>query len=237
MYSTAGSLPPRPCWTTLPRFYRPGCNVVIIVKECRCSSGAAVVLTRIRVKNVRLVSGDHEADCMARLHLGELRGLEPREEQSRVREQTTFLPSKPFLGKLSLMLQPVPFPIRTECPPGACICDRDELLNNPDGDFRVLRLTREEEKKLVARIEAVTTYADLKHIQERMEAQLGLVLQITPSLREVRTVRGFSIQVAERPGLCRKIRQSVPTAVRKCLENNPAIVYAILDAHDLFRND
>lgn len=135
------------------------------------------------------------------------------------------------------MLQPVSFPIRTACPPGACVCDRDRLLNDPDGDFRILKLTREEEKKLVARIEAITSYGDLKHIQERMQAQLGLVLQITPSLREVRTVRGLTIHVAEMPGLCKKIRQSVPAAVRKCLENNPAIVYAILDAHDLFRAD
>lgn len=135
------------------------------------------------------------------------------------------------------MLQSVPFPIRAECPPGACICDRDELLNNPDGDLRILRLTREEEKKLVARIEAITTYADLKHIQERMQDQLGLVLQIKPGIREVRTVRGFDIRVEEKPGLCRKIRQSVPAAVRRCLESNPAIVYAILDAHDLFRTE
>lgn len=135
------------------------------------------------------------------------------------------------------MLQSVPFPIRAECPPGACICDRDELLNNPDGDLRILRLTREEEKKLVARIEAITTYADLKHVQERMQDQLGLVLHIKPGIREVRTVRGFDIRVEEKPGLCRKIRQSVPAAVRRCLESNPTIVYAILDAHDLFRTE
>lgn len=135
------------------------------------------------------------------------------------------------------MLQPVSFPIRTACPPGACVCDRDQLLDDPNADLRILRLTREEEKKLLARIEAITTYAELKHIQERMQVQLGLVLQITPSPREVRTVRGLTIHVAEMPGLCRKIRQSVPAAVRKCLENNPAIVYALLDAHDLFRTD
>jgi hypothetical protein len=46
-------------------------------------------------------------------------------------------------------------------------------------------------------------------------------------------VRGFNIRLAEQPGLCRKIRQSVPAAIRKCLEKNPDIVYAILDAHDL----
>lgn len=131
------------------------------------------------------------------------------------------------------MPQPVPFPIRQECPPGACICERDRLLNDPHADLRVLRLTREEEKKLIARIENISSYADLKHIGERMYAQLGIELQITPSARGVRTVRGINIQLMERPGLCRKIRQSIPAAVRRCLENHPDIVYALLDAHDL----
>lgn len=131
------------------------------------------------------------------------------------------------------MPQPVPFPIRQECPPGACICDRDRLLNDPQADLRVLRLTREEEKRLIARIESISTYAELKHVGERMYAQLGIELQITPSIRGVRTVRGINIQLAERPGLCRKIRQSIPAAIRRCLENHPDIVYALLDAHDL----
>jgi hypothetical protein len=132
------------------------------------------------------------------------------------------------------MSQPVPFPIRKECPPGACACGRDDLLSDPDGDIRILRLTKEEEKKLIARIESISTYGDLTRIQERVQAQLGIVLQITPGNREVRTVRGISIQLVEQPGLCRKTRQAIPAAVRRCLEKNPDIVYAILDAHDLF---
>jgi hypothetical protein len=94
-------------------------------------------------------------------------------------------------------------------------------------------LTSEEEKKLIARIENIASYAELTHIEERMQAQLGIVLQITPSTREVRSVRGFNIQLAEIPGLCRKTRQSIPAAIRRCLEKNPDIVYAILNAHDL----
>jgi len=133
---------------------------------------------------------------------------------------------------MSMLSQP-PFPIRKECPPGACVCGRDDLLNDPQGDIRILRLTREEEKRLLERIENITSYEELKRIGERMQAQLGIVLQIAPSAREVRTVRGLSIQLADQPGLCRKTRQNVPAAIRRCLERNPDIVYAILNAHDL----
>lgn len=131
------------------------------------------------------------------------------------------------------MPEPLPFPIRKECPPGACICGRDELLNDPHGDIRILRMTREEEKRLIDRIESITSYEELKRIGNRMYEQLGIVLQIAPGSREVRTVRGLSIQLAEQPGLCRKTRQNVPAAIRRCLEKNPDIVYAILNAHDL----
>ena len=41
------------------------------------------------------------------------------------------------------------FPLRTECPPGACVCEREALLQSPQADTRVLLLTREEEKRLV----------------------------------------------------------------------------------------
>jgi len=133
---------------------------------------------------------------------------------------------------MSMLSQP-PFPIRKECPPGACVCGRDDLLNDPQGDIRILRLTREEEKRLLERIENITSYEELRRIGERMQAQLGIVLQIAPSAREVRTVRGLSIQLADQPGLCRKTRQNVPAAIRRCLEKNPDIVYAILNAHDL----
>ena len=131
------------------------------------------------------------------------------------------------------MLEAAPFPIRKECPPGACVCDRDRLLADPHGDIRILRLTREEEKKLIARIETISSYADLQHLAQRMQALLGITLRITPSMREVRTVRGISIQLAERPGLCKKTRQAIPAAIRRCLDRNPDIVYALLDAHGL----
>ena len=136
------------------------------------------------------------------------------------------------------MPQPLPFPLRKECPPGACVCGRDELLaaweRAPDGvDVRILRLTREEEKKLIARIEAITSYAELGRMEQKMQENLGMVLQITPSVHGVRTVRGLSIKLAEQPGLCRKTRDTIPAAVRRCLDAHPEIVYALLNARDL----
>ena len=133
----------------------------------------------------------------------------------------------------SPMFQPVSFPIRTECPPGACVCERERLLEDPQADLRVLRLTRDEEKKLIARIENLASYDELNKLAAKMDELLGIALRITPSPREVRTVRGLAIQLGERPGLCRKTRQAIPAAVRRCLDAHPEIVYAILDAHDL----
>jgi hypothetical protein len=132
-----------------------------------------------------------------------------------------------------LQANPIPIPIRTECPPGACVCER-ERLDAPGADRRILMLTREEEKKLVARIEAVQNYDELRRIEQRMLALLGIKLTIAPGANEVRTVRGFDIRLAEMPGLCRKTCKEIPAAVRRCLEQHPGIAFAILDAHDLF---
>ena len=128
----------------------------------------------------------------------------------------------------------VPVFIRNPCPPGACQCDRERLLADPDSDKRVLALTREEEKRLLARLEAIGTLPELKHMVERMRQLLGIELQIAPGPNEVRTTRGFQIQVADRPGLCRKTRQAIPAAVRRCLESHPDLGYAILDEYGLF---
>jgi hypothetical protein len=132
------------------------------------------------------------------------------------------------------MLQQVSIPIRSECPPGACVCDRDRLLAEPDADIRPLRLTRSEEQRLIERIAQISTYEQLQKLQGAIERNLGTVLTIEPGPNEVRTVRGIVIRLEERPGLCKKVRQSVPAAVRKLLEREPGIAYAILDAHDLF---
>ena len=121
-----------------------------------------------------------------------------------------------------------------ECPPGACVCDRDRVLADPQADHRPLALTRQQEQKLLARIEHVASYEDLRHVQGLIRKNLGAELRIEPGPNEVRTVRGILIVLEERPGLCKKVRQSVPAAVRRLLGERPEIAYAILDAHDLF---
>lgn len=126
------------------------------------------------------------------------------------------------------------FPIRTECPPGACVCAREDLLRTPDGDQRVLRLTREEEKRLVERLENLASLADLRRIEARMAEQLGIRLHINASPNEVRTLRGITILVREQPGLCRKTRQSLPAAIRKSMERHPQIAFDLLDESGLF---
>lgn len=132
------------------------------------------------------------------------------------------------------MNEAAPLPIRTECPPGLCVCERALLLADPGADLRPLRLTRTEEQRLLARIAAVTSYAELCALQARIRANLGVELTIAPRPNEVRTLRHILIVLEDRPGLCKKVRQSVPAAVRAVLERHPAIAWAILDANDLF---
>ncbi|WP_343731358.1 hypothetical protein [Duganella sp.] len=130
----------------------------------------------------------------------------------------------------------LPFPIRKECPPGACVCGRDALLEawERDGaDIRVLRLTREEEKRLIERIAAMETYEDLGRIKQRLQELLGIRLTITPSAHGVSTVMGLSIKLVEQPGLCRKTHEALPAAVRRCFREHPEIVYALLNSRDL----
>ncbi|MGH8435844.1 MAG: hypothetical protein ACRERX_15515 [Pseudomonas sp.] len=129
-----------------------------------------------------------------------------------------------------------PFPTRQPCPPGACICGLERLQDTPGADLRILRLTRQEERRLLDRLENIECVADLEHMQLRMREQLGIRLEIAPSLNEVRSMRGIGIHIDELPGLCRKTRQSIPAAIRRGLERRPEIAYRLLDAHDLLRD-
>jgi hypothetical protein len=128
----------------------------------------------------------------------------------------------------------IPIPIRTPCPPGACACDRERLLADPQADRRVLLLTRADEQRLIARIERVDSYADLQRVQALMLQNLGVALRIAPGVNEVKSVRGIIVVLEDQPGLCKKIRQSIPAAIRRTLEAHPQIMYDLLDANDLF---
>ena len=125
--------------------------------------------------------------------------------------------------------------IRQPCPPGACDCDREQLLVTPGADARILTLTRQEEKKLIARLEDLKSLQDLERMQQLMYQQLGIRVQVAPGHTEVKSMRGIQIDIEPFPGLCRKTRQAIPAAIRRGMEKRPEIAYRLLDAHDLFR--
>ncbi|MFS2201305.1 hypothetical protein [Pseudomonas sp. Pseusp3] len=127
-------------------------------------------------------------------------------------------------------------PIRQPCPPGACDCGRDPLLETPGADLRILFLTRNEEKRLIERLENLQSLSDLEHVQRRMFEQLGIRVDIAPGFNEVRTMRGIGIQIGELPGLCRKTRANIPAAIRRAMEKRPEIAYELLNANDLLRD-
>lgn len=127
-------------------------------------------------------------------------------------------------------------PIRQPCPPGACDCGRESLLELPGADPRILYLTRQEEKRLLERLENLKSLGDLEHLKQRMREQLGIAVEITPSFHEVKSMRGIGIRLLDQPGLCRKTRQAIPAAIRRGLENHPQIAYELLNAHDLLRD-
>ena len=125
---------------------------------------------------------------------------------------------------------------RQPCPPGACNCERERLHETPGADLRILGLTRSEERRLLERLENLADLPDLEHMQRRMYEQLGIRLEIGPGFNEVRSMRGLHIQIDPLPGLCRKTRQSIPSAIRRALEKRPEIAYRLLDANDLLRD-
>jgi hypothetical protein len=127
-------------------------------------------------------------------------------------------------------------PIRQPCPPGACDCGRDPLLETPGADVRILFLTRAEEKRLVERLENLQSLQDLEHLQRRMFEQLGIRVNIAPGFNEVRTMRGIGSHIDELPGLCRKTRAAIPAAIRRAMEKRPQIAFELLNANDLLRD-
>jgi hypothetical protein len=108
------------------------------------------------------------------------------------------------------------------------------LLGVPGADTRVLLLTRNEEQRLLERLESLQSLEDLERMQKRMFEQLGIRLHIEPSHGEVRSMRGIHMHFDAHPGLCRKTRQSIPAAIRRAMEKRPEIAWRLLDANDLF---
>ncbi|VVM89962.1 hypothetical protein PS634_02766 [Pseudomonas fluorescens] len=135
------------------------------------------------------------------------------------------------------MLRPMnaSIPTRNPCPPGVCDCERDRL-DAPDADRRILLLTRDQEKRLLERLEAITSLGDLEHVLRKIETQLGVRVEVMPGFNEVRTMRGINIVVEQKIGVCRKTRQSIPAAIRRALEANPHIAWQLLNANDLLRD-
>ena len=127
-------------------------------------------------------------------------------------------------------------PLRQPCPPGACDCGREHLVDHPQAAQRILLLTRQEEKRLLDRLENLKDLEDLQRLQQRMYENLGIRVHIAPGFNEVRTMRGINIQVGELPGLCRKTRASIPAAIRRAMEKCPEIAYDVLNANDLLRD-
>ncbi len=129
-----------------------------------------------------------------------------------------------------------PLPWRQPCPPGACDCGRESLVEQSAAAQRILLLTRQEEKRLLERLENLKDLEDLQRLQLRMYENLGIRVHVSPGYNEVRTMRGIVIELEALPGLCRKTRQSIPAAIRRGLERNPQVAYRLLDAHDLLRD-
>ncbi len=126
--------------------------------------------------------------------------------------------------------------LRQPCPPGACNCGRERLHEGPQAAQRILLLTRQEEKRLLDRLENLSSLEDLARLQRRLYEQLGIRVHIAPSFNEVRTMRGIHIELEDQPGLCRKTRQAIPAAIRRGLERNPQVAFGLLNAHDLLRD-
>lgn len=110
------------------------------------------------------------------------------------------------------------------------------MLEQPGADTRILALTRQEELRLLARLENLQSLDDLERLQQRMYQQLGIRVSVAPGFNEVRTMRGIGIQIEAQPGLCRKTRQAIPAAIRRSLEKRPEIAYDLLNANDLLRD-
>lgn len=68
-------------------------------------------------------------------------------------------------------------------------------------------------------MENLQSLGDLEKLQQPMHEQLGIRLAVAYGVNEVRSMRGIRIEIGTLPRLCRKTRQTLPTAIRRGLEN------------------
>ncbi|MCL7462066.1 hypothetical protein [Pseudomonas sp. NW5] len=126
-----------------------------------------------------------------------------------------------------------PSPLRQPCPPALCTCGHRTLLADATADQRILRLTRHEERRLLARLQALLDFDDLQHLRRRMHEQLGIELRLSPGLHEVRSARGVQIDFTPQPGLCRKTQRAMAATLRRAFEQHPPLLWRLLDSFDL----
>ena len=96
-------------------------------------------------------------------------------------------------------------PLRQPCPPGACVCER-ERLEAPGADRRILLLTRQEEQRLAARLEA------LRSLEDRNTC---CFVEVTGHCLRISPGRKFTSPVLmrfEEFGECRKRKAMLATA-------------------------
>ena len=125
-------------------------------------------------------------------------------------------------------------PLRQPCPPGACVCER-ERLEAPGADRRILLLTRQEEQRLAARLEALRSW---KTWNTCCGAWRNNWASACGSPRpSARCAACAASACASRSS--RALPQDPPgdsAAIRRGLEKRPEVAYALLNAHDLLRD-
>ena len=94
---------------------------------------------------------------------------------------------------------------RTECPPGACVCDRDALLQDPRPTPAAAAHPREKKAPAAAAWSRSPAWLTCAACRDRMDSNSASA-DHRPGPNEVRTLRGITILVHEQRGLCRKTR-------------------------------
>lgn len=109
------------------------------------------------------------------------------------------------------------------CPPGVCDCGRDALLQAPGSDLRILCLNRQEEKRLLERLENIQSLDELQRLQQRLYENLGIRLSVEPGYNEVRTMRGIAIEFQTSPACAARFASRFPPPSAVGWKNAPKL--------------